>query len=108
MRIEKPARPGENYGEKKIEKKLKNIIGNISESKGLQFRDISSRLSKNKGAKSMGGNFAYVTIRFYGNKEVIDSAIECLKVQLKDNIKCRRTENKDNSKHIEAEITSIK
>ncbi|MBA7575375.1 hypothetical protein ES708_17199 [subsurface metagenome] len=56
----------------------------------------------------MGGNFAYVTIRFYGNKEVIDPAIECLKVQLEDNIKCRRMENKDNSKHIEAEITSIK
>ncbi len=56
----------------------------------------------------MGGNFAYVTIRFYGNKGVIDSAIECLKVQLEDNIKCRRMENKDNSNHIEAEITSIK
>jgi len=56
----------------------------------------------------MGGNFAYVTIRFYGNKEVIDFAIERLKVQLEDNIKCRRMENKDNSKHIEAEITNIK
>ena len=56
----------------------------------------------------MMNNFKYVTIRFYGNEKIVNWSIECLKVQLDDNIKCRRMENKDDLKHIEAEITSIK
>ncbi len=49
-----------------------------------------------------------VNIRFIGDEGVINFSIECLRVQLEENIISRRFENKEDFKHIEAEITSIK
>lgn len=49
-----------------------------------------------------------VSIRFVGNKEVVDFAILCLRGDLQTNINWRRFENNNNINIIEAEITSIK
>ena len=47
-----------------------------------------------------------VYIRFIGNEELINFSVECLKVQLEENIKCRRQEVKS-IKEIEAKIINI-
>lgn len=47
-----------------------------------------------------------VQIRFIGDEGVVNFSIECLREQLKDNIACRRQEEKDINT-IEAEIIDI-
>jgi len=47
-----------------------------------------------------------VQIRFIGYEKIVDFAIDCLRAQLEDNIKCRRQEEKDINT-IEAQIIRV-
>ena len=49
-----------------------------------------------------------VNIKFIGKAEVVQFAINCLKIQLEDNIRYRRKENNNNINVIEAVTTITK